>query len=135
MGNLTGTPTLPGPATWSALKRDGSYLYRSHVENAPFEKVLELFDLRATRFRGGLPHSPRSGRRTLLMLPSGRYASIENYDDFPWSLAIELQTEEYPAGRSATGLAVHMSDLMSILAPLGFSAPDKSIDGTLDWLP
>lgn len=124
-------PAFPCPATWASLRREGCQLHPSHIENASFDKVLELSGARATRFKGGTPASPRSGRHILLGLPSGRYASITNYDDFPASLEISLQTRQADPDAE---LVVHMSDLMSILSPLGFPEPDKSKDGGLTWL-
>jgi hypothetical protein len=65
------------------------------------------------------------------MLPSGRYASVTNYDDFPWSLEFSLevsQTDPYAAP------IVYMADLMALLDPLNLPMPDKSKDGALKWI-
>lgn len=128
MVNIT---VRPSQATWSSMYSSKRGLYPAYIENASFEKVLEIFDVRCTRFKGGTPSTPRSGRHVLFMLPSGRYASVTNYDDFPWSLEFSLETSQTTP---YDPLVVFMSDLMSLLEPLGLSMPDKSKDGALKWI-
>jgi hypothetical protein len=128
MDDLVGKPSQ---ATWSSmykLKRGLSLVY---IENAPFEKVLELFDVKCTRFKEGPPGMPRYGRHVLLMLPSGRYASVTNYDGFPWSLVFSLEVSR---SSPYDVPIVYMADLMALLGPLCLPMPDKSKDGGYKWI-
>jgi len=65
------------------------------------------------------------------MLPRGRFASVTNYDDFPWSLHFSLEISQL---KRFDLPVVYMEDLLSLIEPLGFSAPDKSNDGVLKWI-
>jgi hypothetical protein len=121
----------PSQATWSSLYKLKRGLYPAYIENAPFEKLLEIFNVKCTRFKGGNPGRPRSGRHVLLMLQSGRYASVTNYDDFPWSLEFSLEVSR---STPYDAPVVYMTDLMALLDPLGLPMPDKSKDGTLKWI-
>ena len=65
-----------------------------------------------------------------MLLPSGRYAELINYDDFPKSVrySIEIQDKNLTLPPIA-----HLEDLAYLLSLSGVASPDKSRDGALTW--
>lgn len=114
------------------MKEQGRTLYPAHIENVSFDELIDALGAKSTRFKGGRPDSPRSGRHALVALPSGRCAELVNYDDFPQSVeyAIEIQDQNPQAPPVA-----HLEDLRYLLALSGLPCPDKSQDGALSWAP
>lgn len=117
-------------ATWKGLQRQGRHLYPAHIENVSFDELVGACEAKVTRFKGGRPDSPLSGRHALVLLPSGRYAELINYDDFPKSVrySIEIQDKNLTLPPIA-----HLEDLAYLLSLSGVASPDKSRDGALTW--
>jgi hypothetical protein len=127
------TPSVRGATlpSWVAMRHlPARPFYPCHVENASFDQALLVFGARPTRFKATVG-APRAGRQFLLRFPSGRYALVANYDDFPHSLEFSLQITNPSRGASVA----HVEDLIAVLTPPGLPIPDKSNDGALKWLP
>lgn len=92
---------------------------------------MQVFGVACTRFKGGTPSSPRGGRHLLLMLESGRYAAITNYDDFPHTLEFSVEVTETSPFDSTVA---YMADLIALLVPLGLPIP-KVMTNSLEWIP
>jgi hypothetical protein len=106
-------------------------LYPAYHANTSFETAMQVFGGACTRFKGGTPDTPRAGRHFLLMLESGRYAAIANYDDFPHTLELSVEvTEASPFDPTVA----YMADLIALLVPLGLPIPTV-LANNLEWIP
>ena len=118
-------------ASWVAMRgQPRRNFYPCYVENLPFDEAVRVFRAKATRFKATVG-APRAGRHFMLRLPTGRYAMVTNYQDFPHSLEFSVEIKEQGNRRPVA----RMQDLWFVLNPLGLPLPNKANDGVLRWLP
>ena len=122
----------PSSITWVPRRlQPKRNFYPCHIDNKPFQEALQAFTARSHRFEATIGR-PRAGRDFMLKLSCGRYVTVTNYDDFPYSLEFSLEIDDADGYNKPT---VHMADLKQVLDPLGLTLPDRSNDGFLSWLP